>query len=416
MPSKKGSLGGMMTTAKRLRWTAHAVYWLVYVFAMLEISSLPTAFGIRLFWLSGFLVGMLAAGLYWHRYRVLGWVLVASGLAGLTVIWRQSAGWHPVAASLSGLSVGVILLGCQRSLPASTALGRLLSILGILIGGILSFTLISDARSHDSQLASIFNGLSLAVAALVVLLTGLNFFRPAFELACEPVLWCMYQVRGVGPGFSAFPLTGPCVVIANHACWFDPIFLAKLLPRPLTPMMTGRFYDLPVISWLMRHFGIIRVVEQRVKREAPELQEAIAALDRGECLVVFPEGFLRRSEDKPLKRFGRGVWEILAQRPSTPVYCCWIEGNWRSYTSYFNGPPTRNKRLDCRRPITVAMPAAEVLAPEVLTDHWRTRLHLMNRVLSARELLNLPPLPAHAWPSRLDEEESCPGEAPAAQS
>ena len=56
--------------------------------------------------------------------------------------------------------------------------------------------------------------------------------------------------------------------------------------------------------------------------------------------MVFPEGYLRRTEDRPLRRFGQGVWQILKARPDTPVFTAWIEGNWGSYTSYANGPPT----------------------------------------------------------------------------
>ena len=59
--------------------------------------------------------------------------------------------------------------------------------------------------------------------------------------------------------------------------------------RDITPMMTARFYDLPVMGWLMRVFGTIRVPDKALKKDAPEIQEAIAALDRGECVVSILE-------------------------------------------------------------------------------------------------------------------------------
>ena len=124
--------------------------------------------------------------------------------------------------------------------------------------------------------------------------------------AASPLLWISYSVRGRGPGLASFPSTGPCLVIANHACWLDPIFLAKVLPRPITPMMTARFYDQPVIRRLVTAFGVIRVPEKAMKKDAPEIGEAIAALDRGECVVIFPEGYLRRIEERLLRRFGQG--------------------------------------------------------------------------------------------------------------
>ncbi|HJZ57724.1 MAG TPA: lysophospholipid acyltransferase family protein, partial [Gemmataceae bacterium] len=239
------------------------------------------------------------------------------------------------------------------------------------------------------------------------LFAWLRLLRPAVELTAEPVLWVMDAIRSTGPGLEAVPASGPCLVIANHACWLDPLFLAKLLPRPVTPMMTSRFYDLPVLRWLMlRVFHTIRVPEKALKQDVPEeITQAVAALDRGECVVIFPEGYLRRTEDRPLRRFGRGVWQILKARPNTPVFTCWIEGGWGSYTSYRNGKPTKNKKPDFRRRIVVGMSAAVLVPADVLEEHLRTRLFLMNQVAAARTLLGLPELPRFDLPEREEAEE-----------
>ena len=224
----------------------------------------------------------------------------------------------------------------------------------------------------------------------------------------------LYRIRGAGPGLTDFPKTGPCLVIANHACWLDPIFLAAVLPRPITPMMTAKFYDLPILRRLMVKFGVIRVPEKALKKDAPEIQEAVAALDRGECVVIFPEGYLRRTEDRPLRRFGQGVWQILKARPNTPVFAAWIEGGWGSYTSYFNGRPTKNKKRDFWRRIGVAMSAAVTIPTAELAEHLRTRIHLMNLVAEARKHLGLDPLPRFEIPTKADDaEDESEADAPA---
>src|SRR5207244_9486788 len=110
--------------------------------------------------------------------------------------------------------------------------------------------------------------------------------------------------------------------------------------------------DLPGVRWLMEKVvRAIRVPQERFRREAPELQEAIAELKRGGCVLIFPEGFLRRKEEKLLKLFGQGVWRILKEVPNTPVVVFWIEGGWGSYTSYKDGPPMKNKKMDFHRRI-----------------------------------------------------------------
>jgi 1-acyl-sn-glycerol-3-phosphate acyltransferase len=202
------------------------------------------------------------------------------------------------------------------------------------------------------------------------------------------------------------------VVIANHGSWFDPLMVAMHLAPPVVPMMTSGFYDLPVLRWLMASvFRTIRVPEKTVRREAPEVQDAIAALDAHRCLVVFPEGYLRRKEEPILRRFGQGIWHLLKARPHTPVVACWLEGVWGCYFSYAGGPPTKNKRFDLRRPIRVGVSEPEVIPAEVLADPMRTRIYLMNRVLAARQHLGLPDVPPVELesPGHRDEPEEAGG-------
>ena len=133
----------------------------------------------------------------------------------------------------------------------------------------------------------------------------------------------------------------------------------------------------------------IRVQYSTFRREAPELQEAIGALDDGEVVVIFPEASLRKSEDRPLRRFGQGVWHILSERPQTPVVVCWIEGNWRSFFSYFRGPPTKNKRMDIWRHIDIAIGEPMLLDPAMLADHKTTRAFLEQCCREMRGVLGL---------------------------
>jgi 1-acyl-sn-glycerol-3-phosphate acyltransferase len=232
------------------------------------------------------------------------------------------------------------------------------------------------------------------LAAAGALLAWRVFLREAIEQLGESMLWPMYRVRVRGPGRGRIPLRGPLLVIANHAAWFDPLWLAKVLPRCVTPMMTSVFFDLPILHWLMSKVaGAIRVPEAAFRRQAPELQEAVNALDRGDCVLIFPEGAMKRSPEQSLRQFGQGVWLILRQRPQTPVVVCWIEGGWGSFTSYSGGPPAVNKHLDCWRPIEIAMEAPQVLDAALLADQRASRTYLMRACLRARRYLELQPLP-----------------------
>lgn len=330
-----------------------------------------------------------------HPFRVLGFVpLLALGWLSMAAYGIATGSWPAWA---HGAFFGLTASCLNRAWPANAqsmaerATVGGFAVIGFLIAALFGRGILLQEWAGWSALGGV--GL-LALAAWYFL------FRPLVELAVEPVLALMYRIRGRGPALAAFPMRGPCLVVANHACWFDPLFLAKVLPRPITPMMTSVFYDLPLLRWFMtRVFHTIRVPEKAYKQDTPEIRAAVAALDRGECVVIFPEGYLRRSEGQPLRRFGRGVWQILRERPGTPVFACWIEGGWGSYCSYFNGKPTRNKRPDVRRPIGVAVTGPILVDEATLAEHLRTRIELMNRVLAARTELGLVELPAFELPS-----------------
>ncbi|MBP3959633.1 1-acyl-sn-glycerol-3-phosphate acyltransferase [Gemmata sp. G18] len=369
--------------------------------AILVIDSPADARRGNVLWLVGSMVGFaLLPFLYWAPYRALGLVPLAAvawlAAVGHGVYWGEWPGWAHGAPL--GLIVGALARGRrgQEPWPETAALFG-----ATLVGFGIAWACVTRGRPFAAP-----QGLVLIASVALVGWSWARLFRPLFELVVEPVLWLMYRVRRAGPGFTDFPRTGPCLVIANHACWLDPVFLAKVLPRPLTPMMTAKFYDLPLIRRLMVAFGIIRVPEKALKKDAPELLEAIAALDRGECVVIFPEGYLRRSEDRPLRRFGQGVWQVLKARPSTPVFATWIEGAWGSYTSHSKGVPMKNKKPDFRRSIGVGASAAVVVPPDILSAHLPTRTHLMNLVGAARVHLGLDPLPPFELPAKTDDIEN----------
>ncbi|MFO0823077.1 MAG: lysophospholipid acyltransferase family protein [Gemmataceae bacterium] len=363
-------------------------------------SPVPSARREAVAWFVGsFAFGVLLPLLFWAPFRALGFA-APGALAWLLAVVGCVAfvdGHWPcwIHALPLGVVIGAVVRGRRGPQPGEETT----AVFGAaLLGSAFAWLFLSRGEPFD------YAGYFLLLVALtLVWWTWTRLFRPCVELTLELPVWFAYKIRGCGPGLANFPRTGPCIVLANHACWFDPLFLAKVLPRPITPMMTARFYDLPGLRWLMLCFGTIRVPEKAMKRDTAELQDAIAALDRGECVVIFPEGYLRRTEEQPLRRFGQGIWQILKARPRTPVFACWIEGGWGSYASYFNGKPTKNKRPDVRRTIAIGVADAVTVPEEVLQEHLRTRIHLMNLSSAAREFLGLAKLPPFEVPTKHEE-------------
>jgi 1-acyl-sn-glycerol-3-phosphate acyltransferase len=342
--------------------------------------------------------GVVVTALNRHPYRHAGFVLYGAAVAAGCVLCLRfwDAGTSPLVGL--GLALGLTVSPLLNfyftwTSPRHHGIAAALVVAGWCAGALILAAVLFNLGENPAVARTAVLNVLLGVTALAVLAGLTAFFRPAMELTAETLLWPIYRIRAVGPGVEHLPTRGPYLVIGNHAGWFDPLFFAKVLPAPIVPMMTSRFYDLPVLSWIMRHvIGTIRVPDKPLRHEAPELKEAVAALDRGECVVLFPEGYLRRKEEVPLRRFGRGVWQILKDRPQTVVFACWIEGVWGSYLSYRGGPPTKGKRPDFWRPIRVGVVGPITVDAATLEDHMATRTYLMRQVAAARRPLGLDPV------------------------
>ena len=344
---------------------------------------------------AGAVAGSLLAGVQGHPRRALG--LVPLGATGMLIAlaWAATSAdvrWPCAAMGFMAALVNVPLRATYQAAVPADARGNGMAVLNtayyLLAAGLLGLlTVLVNLRiltgGGPLWILALLAGAG-ALAAWWVL------HRDSLELVLEIILWPIYRIRAYGPGVDKIPVRGPILVVANHVTWFDPLWLAKIMPRRVFPMMTSTFFDMPGLRWLMVHVVYaIRVPAVYMRREAPELNEAIAALDRGQCVLIFPEGMLRRRDETFIRRFGQGVWHILRQRPSTCVVVCWIEGGWGSVFSYKNGPPLRNKRCDWWRHIDIAVSEPQIVDPAILADQTATRLYLMRACLETRRYLNL---------------------------
>lgn len=344
----------------------------------------------------GVAVGSLLAGWQRHLRRGLGLIPPAVAVLLISLAWAAGSSDPRWPSLFLGIAAGVVSVPLRAFYQASVppdARGNAMAISNL---AQYTFTLVLAGLMLLLIRAGILNSLQrqlwflAGLAGIGLVLAGRALLRDMLEQLMEIVIAPIYRIHGHGPGMETFPLRGPVIVLGNHASWCDPLWVAKIVPRRLFPMMTSLFFDRPVLHWLMtRVVHAIRVPASFYRREAPELQEAIAVLDRDEVLLLFPEGMLRRKDDLTLRVFGQGIWRILRDRPHVPIVTCWIEGGWGSYMSYKNGPPLKNKRPDFWRPILIGISEPFCINPAILDDHRATRNFLMQACLNARKHLGL---------------------------
>jgi len=145
-------------------------------------------------------------------------------------------------------------------------------------------------------------------------------------------------VRGVilfGLGLTVrhrarLPRKGPAIIAANHNSHLDTLALMSLMPLSLLPKLrpvaaADYFLSGRVRGWFAQNIvGILPLARSGPQKGANPLAVLEDALDRGEILILFPEG--SRGEPEALGRFKTGVGQLAAVRPGVPVIPVYLHG------------------------------------------------------------------------------------------
>lgn len=117
------------------------------------------------------------------------------------------------------------------------------------------------------------------------------------------------------------PSQGPALVVANHVSGLDPLLMIAASPRPLRFIIATEEYNRWWLRWLFRAIGCIPV--DRQANPLRTLRTALAALEAGEIVALFPQG--RIHVDAAPLELKRGV-AYLADKTGAPIYPLRVEG------------------------------------------------------------------------------------------
>ena len=137
------------------------------------------------------------------------------------------------------------------------------------------------------------------------------------------------------------PAGGPAIVVANHNSHLDTMVLMTLLPSRLLPKVhpvaaADYFLRNRLLAWFaLRIVGIIPI-ERRPAAPSPGeppapaaprpdvLAAVAAALERGDVVILFPEG--SRGEPERLSELKSGVARLAERFPAVPVIPVFLHG------------------------------------------------------------------------------------------
>jgi 1-acyl-sn-glycerol-3-phosphate acyltransferase len=110
-------------------------------------------------------------------------------------------------------------------------------------------------------------------------------------------------------GREHIPDSGPVLLAANHRSFLDPFVIGALTKRPVYYIAKRELFERRWQAWLLNGLGAFPV--DRGAGDKHAMGTARAILERGDCVVIFPEG--TRVRPGPLGHPHRGVGRLALQ-------------------------------------------------------------------------------------------------------
>jgi 1-acyl-sn-glycerol-3-phosphate acyltransferase len=152
-----------------------------------------------------------------------------------------------------------------------------------------------------------------------------------------------------------YPPHDGLVVATNHLSWFDPLPMAHLLwdnGRP--PRFLGKeaVFKVPVVGQLLLNCGQIPVYRD-TDGAADSVRAAVAAVEAGESVVVYPEGTITRDAELwPMSgKTGAARIALLGNVPVVPVAQWGPQRVMRPYVKEFNVLPPKTMHMRVGPPV-----------------------------------------------------------------
>jgi 1-acyl-sn-glycerol-3-phosphate acyltransferase len=181
--------------------------------------------------------------------------------------------------------------------------------------------------------------------------------------------WLAAWFRWTIEGLEEIPTDGPALLAFNHIAYMDPFAAAYVVDRagrrPRFLAKSELFADRK-IAWVLK--GARQIEVRRGTRDAPmALDHALAALDAGEIIVVFPEGTVTADPDLNPMAAKSGAARLALQSGAPLIPCAlWGTANvWpKGYAKHW-WPPRQDLLARVGEPLDVTGDPSDPAA-------WRT--------------------------------------------
>jgi len=183
------------------------------------------------------------------------------------------------------------------------------------------------------------------------------------RIVLQPLMLLMFWLKRIGR--EHIPTQGGVILAPNHRSFLDPWVVGVCLRRPVYFVAKRELFEKRWMGWFLNSLGAFPIRRGEADQEAMETARIL--VERGNALLIFPEGtrIRRGSLGRPKSGAGR-----LALQTGAPVVPIAVVGTERARRGILIRPC--KVRVRCGRPLTfplVADPSAH-LAREVTARIW----------------------------------------------
>jgi glycerol-3-phosphate dehydrogenase (NAD(P)+) len=111
--------------------------------------------------------------------------------------------------------------------------------------------------------------------------------------------------------------SGGVILAANHRSFLDPFIIGCCLPRPIYFVAKRELFKNPIVGWFLNCMGAFPV--KRGESDEESVATALALLEGGQAIVIFPEGTRIRSGSLAEPKRGVGRLALQSGAPVVPI-------------------------------------------------------------------------------------------------
>jgi 1-acyl-sn-glycerol-3-phosphate acyltransferase len=131
----------------------------------------------------------------------------------------------------------------------------------------------------------------------------------------QPFFTVYFRMQRIGR--EHIPASGPLIIASNHRSFMDPFVIGMMLRRPTYFVAKTELFHNRFVAWLLSSLGAFPVDRGRGDNDA--MTTARTILERGDVVVIFPEGTRTRPGALGIPKRGVGRLALETGAPVVPI-------------------------------------------------------------------------------------------------